>query len=234
MLFIIDPIILQIKLDIEELNKFVEEASRQRTKDVLSLELRRLQTELVKYTDENKSSEVKPSQSLPVTSNKCYDVKLNNYAWDQSDKFIKIYITLKNVQSLPKEAVYCNFTERSIDLHVMGLDNRNYQLPINNLCEEIDSEKSYTKVKTDMIIVFLAKQSPKNWSHVTGVEKKIKESKTPAVPEVGDNSDPSSSLMSLMKKFYDEGDDDMKRTIAKAWTESQDKRTPGMPSIPSL
>lgn len=34
--------------------------------------------------------------------------------------------------------------------------------------------------------------------------------------------------MNLMKKMYDEGDDDMKRTIAKAWTESREKQGPGM------
>ena len=33
--------------------------------------------------------------------------------------------------------------------------------------------------------------------------------------------------MKMMKKMYDEGDDDMKRTIAKAWTESQDKKMKG-------
>ena len=27
-----------------------------------------------------------------------------------------------------------------------------------------------------------------------------------------------------MKKMYDEGDDEMKRTIAKAWTEGQEKK----------
>ncbi|XP_046739725.1 calcyclin-binding protein [Diprion similis] len=223
----------EIKLDIEELNKFMEQATRQKTKDVLTLELRRLQTELSKHLEENKNPDAKPAPTQ-VFGNKCYEVKLNNYAWDQSEKFIKIYITLKNVQSLPKEAVYCNFMERSIDLHVLGLDSRNYQLPINNLCEEIIPEQSYTKVKTDMIAIFLAKKIPKNWSHVTGVEKRIKEAKAPAVPEMSENSDPSSSLMSLMKKFYDEGDDDMKRTIAKAWTESQDKRSSGLPSVPPL
>lgn len=224
----------EIKLDIEELNKFLENASRQKSKDVLTLEIRKLQTELSKQLEEDNTPVIKTNPA-PTPANKCYEVKLNNYAWDQSEKFIKIYITLKNVQSLSKEAVYCNFTDRSIDLHVMGLDNRNYLLPINNLCEEILPEKSYTKVKTDMIAIFLAKKTPKNWSHVTGVEKRIKEAKAPAVPDMGENNDPSSSLMSLMKKFYDEGDDDMKRTIAKAWTESQDKRgAPGMPSIPSL
>ncbi|XP_046418950.1 calcyclin-binding protein [Neodiprion fabricii] len=223
----------EIKLDIEELNKFMEQATRQKTKDILTLELRKLQTELSKHLEGNQNLETKPT-STQMFGNKCYEVKLNNYAWDQSEKFIKIYITLKNVQSLPKEAVYCDFMERSIDLRVLGLDSRNYQLPINNLCEEIIPEQSYTKVKTDMIAIFLAKKSPKNWSHVTGVEKRIKESKTPAVPEMSEDSDPSSNLMSLMKKFYDEGDDDMKRTIAKAWTESQDKRTSGLPSVSPL
>ena len=28
----------------------------------------------------------------------------------------------------------------------------------------------------------------------------------------------------MMKKMYDEGDDEMKRTIAKAWTEGQEKK----------
>ena len=29
----------------------------------------------------------------------------------------------------------------------------------------------------------------------------------------------------MMKKMYEDGDDEMKRTIAKAWTEGQDKKT---------
>lgn len=32
--------------------------------------------------------------------------------WDQSDKFIKIYVSLSGVQKLPAENVQVNFTER--------------------------------------------------------------------------------------------------------------------------
>lgn len=39
------------------------------------------------------------------------------------------------------------------------------------------------------------------------------------------DADPQAGLMDMMKKMYEEGDDEMKRTIAKAWTESQDKKT---------
>lgn len=33
--------------------------------------------------------------------------------------------------------------------------------------------------------------------------------------------------MSVLKKIYEEGDDEMKRTINKAWTESQEKKLRG-------
>lgn len=37
------------------------------------------------------------------------------------------------------------------------------------------------------------------------------------------SSDPTAGIMNLMKQMYEEGDDEMKRTIAKAWTESREK-----------
>jgi len=41
------------------------------------------------------------------------------------------------------------------------------------------------------------------------------------------DADPNDSLMKMMKQMYDDGDDEMKRTIAKAWTESRDKKGMG-------
>ncbi|RLU21915.1 hypothetical protein DMN91_006294 [Ooceraea biroi] len=214
----------EIKLDIEELDGLLKQARRQRTKDVITLEIRRLQTELVKLTEEERNASVKPSNPPSNVPQKCYEVKLHNYGWDQSKAKVKIYIPLENVHQLPNEAIACNFTEKSLDLRVLGLDNKNYHLPINNLCAEIDTEKSCFNVKTDMIVVSLVKKVAKEWSHVTLVEKRIKEAKVPSMPEMGEDSDPGASLMNLMKKMYQDGDDDMKKTIAKAWTESQEKQ----------
>ena len=45
-----------------------------------------------------------------------------------------------------------------------------------------------------------------------------------APPKVDETEDPSGNLMGMLKQMYDDGDDDMKRTIAKAWTESRDKK----------
>lgn len=75
-----------------------------------------------------------------------------------------------------------------------------------------------------MVVILAAKEKEENWSHVTQYEKKASDSKK-LVPDKPDESiDPSESLMSMMKKMYDQGDDEMKRIIAKAWTEGQEKK----------
>ena len=51
-------------------------------------------------------------------------------------------------------------------------------------------------------------------------------------PKVDKDEDPGVGLMKLMKQMYDEGDDEMKRTIAKAWHESQEKRAKGTEDLP--
>ncbi|XP_043507680.1 calcyclin-binding protein [Frieseomelitta varia] len=218
----------ELKLDIEEFNNLLRQANRQKSKDVLSLEIRKLQTELTKLIEENKIPQINPTNVVSNSSQKYYEVKLNNYGWDQTTTTMKLYVTLKDVHQLPKEAVTCNFTEKSFDLHVLGLNNKNYSLTINNLCEDIDSDKSNVKIKVDMVIISLAKKVPKYWSHVTSVEKRIKESKTSSVPDMSEDNDPGTSLMNLMKKMYQEGDDEIKKTIAKAWTETQEKKAAGI------
>lgn len=56
---------------------------------------------------------------------------------------------------------------------------------------------------------------------MTGYEKKANE---PRVPKFDHTDDPSAGLMDMMRQMYEDGDDDMKRTIAKAWTESREKQ----------
>ena len=36
--------------------------------------------------------------------------------------------------------------------------------------------------------------------------------------------DPSGGMMNMMKKMYEDGDENMKRTIAEAWTKANDKK----------
>ena len=53
-------------------------STRQAVKDALTLEIRRLETEIVSQT-KNGSFSVEPSKAPGVPSSRCYDVKLTNY-----------------------------------------------------------------------------------------------------------------------------------------------------------
>merc|ERR1712226_592723 len=112
---------------------------------------------------------------------------------------------------------------------ILDLGGKNYNFSINHTCHQINTEKSYHKVKSDYLLVFLAKHNPgSTWSHITHAEKVAVDSKKKAdEPNLDDKADPSAGLMNMMKKMYEEGDDEMKRTIAKAWTEGQDKKGMG-------
>ena len=72
----------------------------------------------------------------------------DTYGWDQSEKFVKVYITsLKDVSQVKEADVSTNFAEKSCDLTIKNLNNTNYNFVINNLCFKIVPEQSYFKVK---------------------------------------------------------------------------------------
>ncbi|XP_039288071.1 calcyclin-binding protein [Nilaparvata lugens] len=215
--------IAELKLDVAELNKLSKLCERTRVRDVISLETRRLETEISRLTELQQANQpanapVENKSSL-VSKNTCYDVKITNYAWDQSDKLVKIFVTLEKVQNLPEDSINSTFTDRSFELVVKGIENKNYVLTIKNLLEEINPNESKWKVKTNSVVLWLAKkEAGKTWSHLTSVEKKANEAKAP--PKFKDNEDVSTGIMDVMREMYQNGDDEMKRTIMKSWAES--------------
>lgn len=38
------------------------------------------------------------------------------------------------------------------------------------------------------------------------------------------DDDPSKGLMNMLKRIYEEGDDETKKTVSKAWFEAQNKK----------
>ena len=82
-----------------------------------------------------------------------YTVKISNYGWDQSQKFVKIYIALTRVHQVPTENVQVYFTKRSFDLLVKNLNVKNYCMIVNNILKAISVESRSKKVKTDIVII---------------------------------------------------------------------------------
>nr|XP_033772211.1 calcyclin-binding protein isoform X2 [Geotrypetes seraphini] len=216
----------QLQKDLEEVKQLMEQATRKRVCDTLMVEQRKLETEIAnkqaqqRRTAEESTELLKPATVVaPVATG--YMVKINNYGWDQSDKFVKIYITLNGVHQIPAENTQVSFTERSFELLVKNLNGKNYSLTVNNLLKPISLEGSSRKVKKDTILVMCKKKAEHKWEYLTQVEKQSKEKEKPSFDT---DTDPSAGLMNVLKKIYDDGDDEMKRTINKAWAESRDKQ----------
>lgn len=217
----------ELRSDVDELNELLKQAKRKKVQDILSLEIRKIETLLINLKENAKETPVDVS-ATPTTSQtpKRYQIKLNGYGWDQSDKFIKVFVTLKDVQNIPKEQVFCKLTERSMELHVENLDNKDYLLVINKLLNSINISESHWKQKTDMVVIFLAKSQPNTkWSHMTEIEKKFEDQRNNKFKtDDMEKKDPQDSITSLMKNMYETGDDEMKRMISKAWYEAQHKK----------
>ncbi|XP_050702241.1 calcyclin-binding protein-like [Eriocheir sinensis] len=224
--------------DVEELRTLVASASRKRVQDMLANELRRMEIEVTQLQEAAVNAASLQQQQRPKTSAPTnYTVSIRNYSWDQSDKFTKLYLMLKNVQGLAKEAVTSSFTEKGVEVKVEGLDGKNHHLRINNLAASINPEASYHKVKTDMVVVLLAKaETGDKWSGVTAEDVKANLARQPKT----NPSDPNGGIMDLMKQMYDDGDDKMKQMLNKTWYESQQKTLrgepgePGMPGMPGM
>ncbi|KAF2901079.1 hypothetical protein ILUMI_05135 [Ignelater luminosus] len=211
----------ELMKDLAELEALEPQVKRQRNKNIFSVEIRKLQSEISKLQE---TENTQTSAAIPTApSTKRYQIKLNNYAWDQSQKFVKFYVTLQKVQSLLPENVTCQFTTKSLELQVKDLENKDYSFTVNNLLMPINPSESNWKIKSDMILINAAKVEQKTWDFVTETEKRASESKKLPSVDPNDKADPSEGLMSLMKNMYDQGDDEMKRTIAKAWHESRTK-----------
>ncbi|KAK5971600.1 putative calcyclin-binding protein cacybp [Trichostrongylus colubriformis] len=96
-------------------------------------------------------------------------------------------------------------------------------MTMKGLRDEIVPEGSQIKQKTDMLLVMMKKKNEgKKWEQLTKLEYEQKQKRVPKFDDKDD--DPQASLMNMMKQMYDEGDDEMKRTIRKAWHEGQNKK----------
>lgn len=221
----------ELKLDVAELQKLCSEASRSKVKDILTLEIRKLQTDIIKKAEQLKqaaeklgNSDGSSSGNTPLVKSdegRLYTKEITTYAWDQSEKFMKIYVTLNGVKNIAEGNVTSQFTDRSFKLYVKALDDKNHSCEVSHLFAEVDPSKSYHKIKTDMVLIMLKKVEEKNtWAYVTEKEQKTKDKKK---PKMGDNSDPNDGMMTMLQQMYDDGDDEMKRTIGKAMYESRQK-----------
>ncbi|KAK2113616.1 hypothetical protein P7K49_007882 [Saguinus oedipus] len=205
----------ELQKDLEEVKVLLEKATRKRIRDALTAENSRIETEIKNKMQQKsqKKAELfdneKPAAGVtPITTG--YTVKISNYGWDQSDKFVKIYITLTGVHQVPTENVQVHFREVILSF---GKESKWEELLYD--CEQSLETHLFGRQK---------KVENTRWDYLTQVEKECKEKEKPSYDT---ETDPSEGLMNVLKKIYEDGDDDMKRTITKAWVESREKQAKG-------
>jgi len=153
----------------------------------------------------------------PLTDQAKY-VPIDKFAFDfggYNSKFVTIYIDLPFVGTIPKDQITCDFQTSSFDLIVKNLEQKSYRLVKTNLEKDIDPLKSKFIVKSDKIVIKLAKIQSEygsfdHWSKLTDEKKGVKSSSTKKKSD-----DPTAGLMDMMKEMYDSGDDNMKKVIGE-------------------
>ncbi|KAL5222517.1 hypothetical protein ABZP36_027230 [Zizania latifolia] len=209
----------ELRLDLEELRRLEGLAKRPRVLSVLANEIRSVDAKLAKAPAEPAPQAV-AAASVPVAAAAAAPtgvsyVTLGSFSWDQDADKIKIYIFLEGVE---QDKVEATFKAMSVDVKFHDVKGKNYRCAIPKLNKEIVPEKCKVLVKPTKIVVTLYKASKGNWLDVHFKEDKFK-------PSMGKEKNPMSGIMDLMKNMYEEGDEDMKRTIAKAWSDARSGKT---------
>ncbi|KAL8228766.1 hypothetical protein R6Q57_013666 [Mikania cordata] len=201
-------------LDLEELRQLQSIAKRPRVVSLISSEIRNLEKQA------NAAASVAPIPTpVPVSTNLKVATEpalkyttLGSFSWDQDTDKVKIYVFLEGVD---QEKIETEFNPMSVDVKLHDVKGKNYRCAIPKLNKEIVPEKCKVLVKPTRVIITLVKASKGNWLDLHFKEDKIK------TPSLDKERDPMAGIMDLMKNMYEEGDDEMKKTIAKAWTDAR-------------
>jgi len=227
----------ELKGDVAELESVLGTVNRPQVRKIIADAISSLKSKISQMSEIKDAGQSGQMEQPPPAKQTLYTVKISNYGWDESQKFVKVYISLPNIDKLTQEQITCDFTGESFKCNVKNHNSKNHVLEIPKLAGNIVPSTSTCRLKSSNIIVSLRKEKEgTNWGNLTYVMKKEKEKKDLEMDSKTkdmDTNDPSAGIMNLMKKMYDEGDDEMKRTIKKTWYESQQKQKDGgMPGMP--
>lgn len=204
-----------MRLDLEELKSLERIAKRPRVLSLLSSEIRNLDAKLEQIAKLSTAVAPPPLPPAAAVSGALNYVPLDKFSWEQDDDKIKIYVFLEGVQ---EEKLDTSFKPRTVDIKFHDVQGKNYRLAIPKLNKEIVPEKCKVLVKPSRVVITLFKASKGNWLDLHFKEDKLK-------PSAEKDKDPMAGIMDLMKNMYEEGDEEMKRTIAKAWTDARSGKT---------
>lgn len=204
----------EVSLDLEELRHFQSLAKRPRVLNLISSEIRNLEKlskEAVSAPAAQAPTPISTAVKAPSSTPAVKYATLSSFSWEQDNDKVKLYFSLEGVD---QEKMEVEFRPMSFDIKFHDVQGKNYRCAIPKLHKEIVPEKCKVLVKPSRVVITFVKASKGNWLDLHYKEDKLK-------PNLEKERDPMAGIMDLMKNMYEEGDEEMKRTIAKAWTDAR-------------
>jgi calcyclin binding protein len=215
--------------DLKELKRILAFGSTPYIEGVLKAEISRLSQLLAEPVADGSSAAPAPPPTPAPTPpaappkragpRRLYE-GISSYAFSDSSEVAKIIIS--DIEGLSGATIEFTPTERAFSITVLrdGQGLSNLRLTVDPLKKIVPSGSRYV-VRGRTLTVLLSKKKKGTW---TKLKKTTSGIKKPKANEPKPKEDSNTALMDMMKKMYDEGDDDMKRTMQKAWWEAQHKK----------
>jgi len=214
--------------DLREVKRLLAAGSTPYVESMLRDEIAKITEILQKETVEapkpvEKVPEPTPAPVAPVAAKKPI-VPITSYSF--SDDKMDCLVIIHDVKGLEGAVITFEPMPKtfSITIDREAANLPTMKLTVTPLLHNVVPEKCRYRIKRDMIMITLQKKKEKKWHAVKKDEMDLvkKKRKNELHPPLNGNSD--AAVMNMMKILYEEGDDEMRRTIQKAMWESKNKK----------
>jgi len=149
-------------------------------------------------------------------------VSFPRYSWDQSSKWVKVYLTVDRISDVPDEQISASFESDALCLEITMLPQPppNRRLAIS-LGGSVDPEQcKWVRKPPDMLLVKMRKATDGHeWKSLDDSISKKEREKEARLEE-----NKHKSTAELLSQMYSEADEDGKAALSKAWEDGREKR----------
>lgn len=143
-------------------------------------------------------------------------VDIKQYAWDQSDQYVKVYVSLDGLTG-DSSQVDCQFHANRFEATCFGVKGSNYSLRLGPLYEPIDPKQCSVLVKPGRFVVKLKKSVKSEWAGLDNIAK-LQKLRHEQLVHGG------ASTAELLANMYADADDETRRGLAEAAHQGRLKR----------
>lgn len=204
--------------DLRELKRILSLGSTPYVEHLLGLEIKKLEEKF----PEAAAAPAEKAPEAPAKPKRIYQT-IDSYAFSDSNNVAKVIIT--HIKELAQAEIEFEPNPHGFSICIIREKQNlpNLKLTVQPTYKKIIPDQSKYSVSNEKLTITLQKKKNTSWMKLkkSAIDMKKKDDKSSKDKA---KEDPNGALMDMMKKMYDEGDDEMKRTISKAMWEAQHKK----------